>query len=237
MIQSSEPFEPTAHFDASLAAAYERRIRQFCPSYEALHRMLAALLQPVGERARLLAAGVGTGAEIVTLGKTFPAWNFVGVDMSPDMLQACRDRVAKAGVGSRAEFVNSRLQEYRSAVPFDVASSVFVAHFIKGRGEKLEYFQSIAENLKSGGVFVLADLYGDTDSGDFIKLLDAWLLSYASQGVSAEQFAKDKAHIRSDVDFIPERALFALLREAGFTEPVRFYQTFLFGGWVTTKGP
>jgi tRNA (cmo5U34)-methyltransferase len=34
---------------------------------------------------------------------------------------------------------------------------------------------------------------------------------------------------------ISDRELVALLREAGFSTPLRFYQTFLFGGWVATK--
>jgi len=237
MAKSCEQFQATAHFDEGLAAKYDRRIRLFCPSYDALHHMLASLLHPVGERARILAAGVGTGAEIVTLGEAFPGWSFVGVDVSPDMLQACRRRLAAAGMESRAELANSRLEDYRSAVAFDAASSVFVAHFIKDRKEKLAYFRSIAGNLRPGGLLVLADLYGDSSSGGFRKLLDAWLLSYAAQDVSAEQFAKDKAHILRDVDFVPEQALHALLREAGFTDPVRFYQTFLFGGWVAAKRP
>jgi tRNA (cmo5U34)-methyltransferase len=37
------------------------------------------------------------------------------------------------------------------------------------------------------------------------------------------------------VAFISEGELVALLREAGFATPVRFYQTFLFGGWVAAK--
>ncbi|WP_043639652.1 class I SAM-dependent methyltransferase [Desulfovibrio sp. TomC] len=235
MTQASEQFDPTAHFDEDLAGRYDRRIRLFCPSYDALHHMIASLLSPIGEHARLLAAGVGTGAEIVNLGRLFPFWTFVGVDISSDMLSACRRRVSEAGIGNRAECINSRLQEYQSPLLFDAAISVFVAHFIKGHEEKIKYFRAIAENLKPGGTFVLADLHGDTGSDDCKKLLDAWLFSYALQGVSTEQFAKDKEHILRDVDFVPERELYALLTEAGFTSPVRFYQTFLFGGWVATK--
>lgn len=235
MTMPSEQFDATTHFDESLAAKYDRRIRLFCPSYDALHRMIVPWLQGLPEGSSFLSAGAGTGAEVVTLGRRFPSWRFVAVDVSPDMLNACQNRAVEAGMANRVTFFNGRLQEYQSPAPFDAASSVFVAHFIKGREEKLAYFRSIAANLKPGGLFVLADLYGDKGSHAFERLFDAWLLSYAAHGISAEELSHDRTHIERDLAFIPESELAELLRQAGFATPVRFYQSFLFGGWVATK--
>ena len=235
MIMPSGQFDATTHFDESLAAKYDRRIRLFCPGYDALHQMIAPWLQDLPERSSFLSAGAGTGAEIVTLGKRFPSWRFVAVDVSPDMLNACQTRTTETGMASRVTFFNGRLQEYQSSDQFEAASSVFVAHFIKGREEKLAYFRSIAANLKPGGLFLLADLFGERDSPEFTRLLNAWLVSYASHGVSAKELVQDRAHVERDVAFVPESELVALLREAGFATPLRFYQTYLFGGWVTTR--
>lgn len=138
-------------------------------------------------------------------------------------------------MANRVTFFNSQLQDYQPSAPVDAVSSIFVAHFIKGREEKLAYFRSIAANLKSGGLLIFADLFGDKESPEFGRLLNAWLLSYAAHGISADELAKDRAHVESDVDFIPEHELHSLLTEAGFTAPLRFYQTYLFGGWVATK--
>lgn len=236
MTMPFEQFDVTTHFDESLAAKYDRRIRLFCPSYDALHQMIVPWLQGLQEGASFLSAGAGTGAEIVNLGKCFPSWRFVAVDVSPDMLNACQNRATEAGMANRVTFFNGRLQEYQSPATFDAASSVFVAHFIKGREEKLAYFRSIAASLKPGGLLILADLFGDKSSPEFAQLLNAWLLSYASHGVSAEELAQDRAHVERDVAFIPESELAVLLKEAGFTTPLRFYQTYLFGGWVATRG-
>jgi tRNA (cmo5U34)-methyltransferase len=232
---TDEQFDVSSHFDEGLAAKYDRRIRLFCPSYDALHEMIVPWLECLPEQSSFLSAGAGTGAEVFTLGKRFPSWHFAAVDVSSDMLKACERRMAEAGMASRVAFFNGRLQEYQSPTPFDAASSVFVSHFIKGREEKLAYFRSIAANLKPGGLFILADLFGDKGSPDFERLLGAWLASYAAHGVSAEELAQDRAHIDKDVSFVPESELFSLLSEAGFTAPVRFYQTFLFGGWVANR--
>jgi tRNA (cmo5U34)-methyltransferase len=235
MAHSFEQFDAKAHFDESLAAQYDRKIRLFCPSYDALHQMLAPWFRLLPEHSTFLSAGSGTGAEIINLGKRFPSWRFVGVDVSSDMLDACRRRIVEAGIADRTAFFNGSLQDYRSPTQFDAASSVFVSHFIDNRNEKLAYFRSIAANLKPGGVLVLADLFGDERLPDFEQLLNAWLASYASNGVSAEDLARAREHIEKDIDFITEVELLALLNEAGFISPVRFYQTFLFGGWAATK--
>lgn len=235
MTQTSDQFDVTAHFDESLAAKYDRRIRRFCPSYDALHQMIVPWLQGLPANSNFLSVGAGTGAEIVTLGRGFPSWRFAAVDVSPDMLGACRRRAEQAQMSDRVAYFNGRVQEYRSPSLFDAASSVFVAHFIKSREEKLAYFRSIAANLKPGGLLVCADLFGDKRSPEFGRLMNAWLLSYAAHGVSADELAQDRAHVERDVDFIPEEELIALLNQAGFSNPLRFYQTYLFGGWIAAK--
>ena len=228
-------FDATEHFDDQHAEKYDRRIRLFCPSYDALHALMAPLLEQLHEQSTLLSAGSGTGAEIINLGARHPSWRFVGVDVSQDMLNACRQRLEGSGISSRVALQNARIQDYQSSEQFDAATSVFVAHFIKERDEKLAYFRAIASRLKPGGIFVLADLFGDKGSKTFDFLRKAWMLSYASHGVSPEELVKDQAHIERDVSFIPEGELATLLIEAGFLPPVRFYQTFLFGGWVTAR--
>ena len=197
--------------------------------------MIAPWLQGLPEHTCFLSAGAGTGFEVLTLGKQFPSWRFVAVDPSTDMLNACRGRASESEMIDRVTFFNGRLQDYKSSVQFDAASSIFVSHFIKDREEKTEYFRSIAASLRPGGLFILADLFGDKNSTEFAKLFGAWLTSYASHGVSSEELREDQEHIERDVAFVPESELIALLAEAGFSPPIRFYQTYLFGGWLVTK--
>lgn len=232
---SSPQFDLTLHFGDRLSTIYDRRIGLFCPSYDALHRMIVPWVQGLPENSTVLSAGAGTGTEVVTLGGRFPGWRFVAVDASIDMLDACRKRTDASGITERVAFFHGRLQDYPSSASFDAASSIFVAHFIRDRQEKQSYFHSIAANLKPGGSLVIADLFGDKNSPEFVRLLNSWLLSYASHGISPEELARDRAHVETDVDFISENELFFLLSEAGFGNPLRFYQTYLFGGWVATK--
>jgi tRNA (cmo5U34)-methyltransferase len=233
----NEPIDIAAYFGADHAAIYDRRIRQRCPSYEALHAMLASWLKAAPASARVLCAGAGTGAEILTLGHRFPNWRFVAADISADMLEACRERMARSGLADRVEFHLGAPQALPTGATFDAATSILVSHFILDRAERLAYYRAIAERLRPGGIFILADLFGDKGSVEFPRLLEAWLASFAEQAVSADDHAKDVAHIMSDIAFLPETELSSLLEAAGFETPTRFYQTWLFGGWVMTRRP
>lgn len=231
----SEQFDATKHFDVSLAEKYEKRIRLFCPSYDALHQIITHLLQNLPEQAHFLSVGAGTGTEIVILGKLFPAWHFLAVDVSSEMLNICRERIAQENMTSHVTFFNGKMEDYDGERTFDAASAVFVSHFIKGHAEKQAYFGSIASRLKTGGIFIFADLFGDPNCSEFKQMLEAWLASYAAHGVSAAELEKDRTHVENDIGYISEVDLFALLEAVGFSKPVRFYQTYLFGGWVVTK--
>lgn len=228
-------FEVSRHFDAALAERYERRIRTFCPSYDALHEMVGTLLSRLPEGSSILSAGAGTGAEVIRLGMRFPSWRFVAADISPDMLHVCRERADGHGMSGRVEYFCGRLRDYHPQVSFDAATSIFVSHFILSREERQAHFQAIADSLKPGGRLVFADLHGDRHSASFSHLLAAWLEGYAAHGVSEEELARDREHIERDIAFIPEGELLDLLERAGFSRPVRFYQTFLFGAWMGFK--
>ena len=228
-------FDVESYFDSALAARYDQGIRLSCPGYDALHRMLVPLLQLLPEQTRFLSAGAGTGGEILSLAARFAQWTFTGVDASADMLEVCRQQALRAGVGDRVRLEYSRMQDYRGAEPFDAAASIFVGHFIRDRAQKQEYFHAIARNLKPGAPFILADLYGDRQAPEFVPLMKAWLLYYISHGATAEKLTADLQHIFDNMDFTPEEELRKLLAAAGFTEVVRFYQNYLFGGWIATR--
>lgn len=228
-------FDVSDHFDETLADKYDNSIRMFCPGYDALHRMMIPFVKELPHHANFLSSGAGTGTEIVTLSKRFPTWRFTAVDPSEDMLNICRKRIEQANGIDRVSFFTGTMQEYENPIAFDAASSIFVSHFIKNTTDKLAYFRSIASCLKPGGVFILADLFGDTNSAEFSPLLDALLASYASHGIAAEKLAQDRAHVEHDIGYRSEYELMELLEQAGFSKPIRFFQSYLFGGWVMTK--
>jgi tRNA (cmo5U34)-methyltransferase len=234
-MESAGEADPAAIFDGAMAARYDEGIRVSCPAYDALHRMIVPWLSLLPADASFLSAGAGTGAEIITLARQHPGWHFTGVDASADMLAVCERRVAEAGIGSSVELHHGPVERYRARAPFDGAASIFVVNYLHGRARKLAYLRGIAANLKPGAPLVLADLHGSRASPGFIRLLQAWLLMYVASGVTGENLADLTARILRDIDFVPESEVLELLAEAGFAGTVRFFQAYLFGGWVTVR--
>jgi tRNA (cmo5U34)-methyltransferase len=237
MTDPARSVDPAAYFGGGTALNYEEAIRISCPAYDALHRMLAPWFTLLPPDARFLSAGAGTGAEILALAARFPHWQFTGVDASADMLAVCARKVKEAALGARVQLQHGRVESFRAGQLFDAASSVFVVNYIHGRQAKLAYLQALAVNLKPGAPLVLADLYGDPRSPLFVRLLRAWLMQYIGQGVQGASLQDIVDRILRDIAFVPESDVLDLLREAGFSEAVRFFQAYLYGGWVATRRP
>ncbi len=230
---AAEPFAPERYFDERVAARYDDGIRMSCPGYDSLHTMLVPLLQLLPTQARVLSAGAGTGAEILALAPRFPGWTFVAIDVAPAMLEVCRRRLAAAGVADgRVEYFCGRVADYPEGAHFDAATSIFVGHFIPGPAAKGRYFRSITTRLKPGAPLVVADLFGAKESAEFLELIRPWLAYYISHGTTREKLANDLDLILRDMDFMPEADILSLLRQAGLVAPLRFFQNFLFGGWI-----
>lgn len=219
------------------SSVYDQKIRCSIPGYEALHAMVGDFLRVMlPESARVLAVGVGTGMELITLGQTNPGWQFTGVDTSEEMLSLCRENVSAAGLDDRVSLFHGPIQALQSAEPFDGATSILVSHFISDTDARKSYFSSIASNLREQGVLVTADLFGDRTAPAFLEFFKAWKSHYIGAGVPPEEAEADFAKNREVANFITEQAYRQMLTSGGFSEIQRFYQAFLFGGWICRKG-
>ncbi|MGY3865974.1 methyltransferase domain-containing protein [Aeromonas bivalvium] len=86
----------TERFEGEGAQVYDSRIPLLVPGYELLHQLCASrLMAALGQQARVLLVGVGTGSELRLLGRLCPRWTFVAQDISADML------AEQAGMGER----------------------------------------------------------------------------------------------------------------------------------------
>lgn len=223
-------------FSGEQAAGYDARSRVAIPGYEVLHDLVAVLLRSeLGLEARVLVAGAGTGEEIVRLAPGNPGWRFVGVDPAPDMLVIARRRIAESGAADRAEAIDGFVAELPPEPAFDAATLLLVMHFLPDDGAKLELLQSIAERLKPGAPLLLADLHGDPAASAFDRLLAAWKRRVVDAVGDRPEVSESFGKIREDIAFVPEARIFALLDEAGFDAPFRFWGGLLFGGWIARR--
>lgn len=224
-------------FDASRAGEYETQARIALAGYDACHELAACLLSAAlghAGAARILVAGAGGGArEILTVAPMRPGWRFTAVDPSPPMLELAVSRLAQAGLLDRTEVMAGTVADL-PAEPFDAATLIGVLHHLPSAAEKAEILSDLARRLKPGAPLILACNHLPYDSQPL--LLAAWGERWRMQGASEAEVAAKLGRIQQGA--VPpdgEAAVAALLAEAGFAAPLRFFTSLFWGAWVARR--
>jgi tRNA (cmo5U34)-methyltransferase len=227
--------EAKIEFDSERANQYNLDIRKAIPGYEALHSMALSLLQVnLNSPAKLLVVGSGTGMELINYSQKNPGWLLTGVEPSPEMMTIAKQELANQRLSSQVNLHTGYLDTLPEREPMDAATLMLVMHFVPDDGSKLKLLKNIAQRLKPGAEFVLADLHGDKSLPYFAKFTQAWKTFYFSQ-LDKESKIKVEQDFQTSIDnsiyFIPEARIIELLSTAGFSQIAKFYNAFLFGAW------
>jgi tRNA (cmo5U34)-methyltransferase len=236
MTKDKRQFDPTAHFDAKRANAYDVKIRRIVPGYEVMHDLsLHLLLNRLPPQATILVAGAGTGQEVLAYAHANPTWQITGVDSAEKMLAVARERVTEHELSNRIHLKLGKVKDLPRDQYFEAATSILVMQFIPDDGAKIEYLSEIFSRLKAGGKFIVIDLVGDKTSQEFDMFLSSWEARQLHLGEDKAEVKKDFEHIKRDLQFIAESRMDDLLREVGFREIHKFFQSYLFCGWIGEK--
>lgn len=200
-----------------------------------------------------LELGCGTGRVLTALAAA--GRDVTGVDISPAMLAAARERVARAGVGARVTLVRDDIRrldalgDARFALAFSAINSFL---HLETQADQLAALAAVARHLTPGGLFV-ADLFpphpdalaeydgrlvhaatfADPRTGERIDKLVAGALDPAEQRIEAtffyDRLRADGAIARTAAPFalryIGRFELELLLARAGFAD-VRLYGSY-----------
>jgi tRNA (cmo5U34)-methyltransferase len=223
-------------FDRDRATQYDLGIRKTIPGYESLHGMAQSLLQTsLKGSAKLLVVGSGTGMELINYTKTNRAWTLTGVEPSLEMMAIAKSAITELELQERVNLHTGYVNSLPETEPMDAATLILVMHFLPDDGAKLQLLQDIAQRLKPGGKLILADLHGDRSAPYYSQFTEAWQALYFSQ-LDEETRAKAETDfqpsIKNSIFFVTEARIVELLKMAGFSQVTKFYQAFLFGGWI-----
>jgi tRNA (cmo5U34)-methyltransferase len=132
------------HFDPS---TYLESMRADIPVFDELQEETAQATEGVAAR-EILELGVGTGMTTKRVLAAHPQARLVGIDESEAML-------AEADIAGDLRV--SRLEDPLPEGPFDLVVSCLAIHHLEAEGKR-DLFRRIAEVLRPGGRFVLADV-------------------------------------------------------------------------------
>lgn len=217
------------------AAGYDTRWAKTAPIRDALHFLLEAVFAGLPAQARILCVGAGTGEEIDYLAKRHPRWTFTAVEPSGAMLDICRRKAEAGGYLSRCAFHEGYLATLPDQSSFDAATSFLVSQFLTDRNARVDFFRSIAARLRPDGLLASSDLASDVDSTAYTALLTTWENMMRAADIPTAGVAQMREAYRRDVAVLPPAQVAAIIAEAGFDEPVMFYQAGLIHAWFARR--
>ena len=119
-----------------------------------------ASLLPADKGARVLDLGCGTGLELEYYFSLNPGARVTGIDLSPDMLNALRDKFSKQNI----KLINASYFDVSFGEKcFDAAVSVESLHHFTAE-QKLGLYRKLHAALKDNGQFVLTDYFAESDA-------------------------------------------------------------------------
>jgi tRNA (cmo5U34)-methyltransferase len=227
--------EPAIVFDKERASSYDTQYAKLAPLRDALNLLVRLILSDLPADARVLCVGVGTGAELLDLARTFPQWRFTALEPAAPMLDICRERAEEAGIAPRCTFHEGYIDSLPASEPFDAATSVLVSHFITPPEERRDFYRRIAARLRPEGYLVNAALVSDPSPAASPRLFDVWMRMQRYADLPAEQLEKMRASYGREYAVQSPQEVASLIASGGFSPPVLFLQTLLIHAWYAQR--
>jgi len=222
-------------FNAPASKSYDEKNLALAPIADNMHFLIRLILKDLPPQSRILCVGVGTGAEILSLSKTYPEFSFVGVDPSAAMLEVCKERVEKEGIAERCTFIHGYVADVPKDMGFDAVLSILVGHFVK-KEDRPDFYENIYRRLKDGGYFIDTEISFDLDSQGFTSMVTQWEKVQTLMGATPESVASLPKVLKEMLTVLPHAEVEDLMRASGFSLPIRFFQSFMIAGWYAKKG-
>ncbi len=225
--------EETRFFNADRAKSYDERIPKHIPGYDVLHGISETILaSELPEKAAVLVAGVGTGAEILTCAPKHPGWTFMGTDLSEPMLESAKQKLSTAGLDNRVQLKLTTVRNLPEDVLYDAATAHLVLHFVADNGSKEEMMSSLAHHLKAGAPVLVSTMFGDPETTRHKRMVGFTKAHTLANGVEPKEVEEIYSPDRKDLFVVPEERIKALFRYAGFIDVQRVYQALTIGCWL-----
>lgn len=227
------PKQNNGDFGEKAASRYDDKWASLSAMKDALHLFAKVALSDLPRDSHVLCVGVGTGAELFSLARTFPQWSFTAVDPAPAMLQICKDKATELGIYERCRFHDGFVETLPRDFKFDGATCFLVSQFLTNHDDRSAFFSEIAARLVGRGILVSADISGDPGDPRFKTLVDMWAQMMRYAKIPGEEVETMIDSLGSTVAVIPPSKVEDLLLGSGFEETTLIFQTLLVHAWVS----
>lgn len=223
-------------FDADVAAAFDDMLRRSIPQHDLMRRSVFDVASRHVQNGRAIVdLGCSRGEALQPFVDKFGAFNrYVGVDVSPPMLDAARARYS--GLIS-CNVVAIRDLDLRVAYPPEracVTLAVLSLQFVPIE-HRQRLVREVWKHTEPGGAFVVVEkVLGATAEID-AGLVELYLRHKAEAGYTADQIARKRLALEGVLVPVTARWNEELLRGAGFGAVDCFWRWMNFAAWVAIK--
>lgn len=214
-------------FENERAAGYNTFVETWIPNYSYFLDKLPKLLgKTTGND--LLVVGCGTGNEIERFVQD-SRWKITGVDPSPEMIAQANEKFKNY---ESVTLIEGLVSDLSLEQKYDAATLLLVLHFLDDNGNKSGLLKDISNRLVSGATFILLDITGNkTQIRQNLMVLKCLL----PDNLDKDEINNRINRIENELFSVSEERLSKLCEEAGFEAPLRFFQSSIYMGWITTK--
>jgi tRNA (cmo5U34)-methyltransferase len=223
-------------FDAEVARVFDDMLARSIPQYETMRRacfdVACRYVQP---GTAIMDLGCSRGEALAPFIDRFGAYNrYVGVEVSPPMLAAARERFKGWIACGQVDVRHLDLRKDYPPVNASLTLSVLTLQFTP-----IEYRQRILREVwkhtVAGGAFILVEkVLGATADLDGI-MVESYYGLKAANGYTHEDIERKRLALEGVLVPVTARWNEELLRMAGFGQVDCFWRWMNFAGWIAVK--
>ncbi|WP_153769971.1 class I SAM-dependent methyltransferase [Labrenzia sp. CE80] len=219
----------TQLFRGEHAASYDLRMPRLVPGYGLIPELTLPMLRTqLGEKATILVAGAGTGAEIIPLAKAEPGWSFIAIEPSPDMVALLDIKLDELSLKDRVSLHNHPMEVFDSEQKADAAIANLVSHFIQGDTAKTRFFRALFQVLKPASP--LLHLEYVPGSEPVSPEYNEWARQAGHSEADVQQMS---VRIANGWDAPSQDRLSTAVRAGGFKTSIEFFRALDYRGFLS----
>ena len=231
------PAAGSFEFGQSVVRVFDDMVSRSVPLYEAIQELMALIVLRCRAPGTVCYLGCSTGATFSALMKQAPEpLHLIGIDQSPDMLEACRDKLTPNLGNHRLTLHCADLEALPDGIGGEWGAVVLslVAQFLRPLSRQ-KLLADAARRLRPGGCLVLLEKTVQRSPRINRIFIDCYHDYKSARGYSEIEIARKREALENRlIPFRPEENLI-MLREAGFAEAEIFFTWLNFQGYLAVK--
>jgi tRNA (cmo5U34)-methyltransferase len=223
-------------FDGSVTDVFDNMLARSIPQYGAMREAVFDLASRfVRPGTAIVDLGCSRGEALAPFVRTFGDANrFIGVEVSPPMLAAARERFVDALAKGLVDIRDLDLRTAYPPEPASVTLAVLTLQFtpLDHRGRIL---RAAFDHTLPGGAFVLVEKVRAAATTMDALFVDRYHAMKARHGYTTEQIERKRLALEGVLTPMTARENEDLLETAGFRQIECFWRWLNFAGWVAVR--